>query len=91
VLGEESKELKVGSKVRIKNCANTYYPGSAKIPSWVKEYYHTVRQIKSSKGLEVTKGGTVVVLLGNKIDKKTGKSSSGINSWIAIENLEILS
>lgn len=83
-------ELKVGSKVKIKDSASTYYLGGTKIPSWVKDYYHTIKQVKSAKGLTVTKGGTVVVLLGNKIDKKTGKSSSGINSWIAIENLEIL-
>lgn len=72
----------IGEKVSIKSSANNYYPGSAAIPSWVKtDYYHIITQTTSS-GKPVIKGGRECVLLGQKINKKTGKTESGINTWV---------
>ncbi|TYS69743.1 peptidoglycan-binding protein LysM [Sutcliffiella horikoshii] len=82
--------IKVGDLVGIKGSVDKYYPGGAEIPNWVKEdTYHVVTQIFSN-GKPVVKGGKACVLLGKKVDKKTGKESSGIMSWINVGALTVI-
>jgi N-acetylmuramoyl-L-alanine amidase len=82
--------IKVGDVVAIKDSALRYYPGGAAIPEWVKTgSHHKVTQIVSS-GKAVVKGGRQCVLLGKKVDKKTGKESAGIMSWIETGSLIVL-
>ncbi|MDR2648065.1 MAG: CHAP domain-containing protein [Oscillospiraceae bacterium] len=69
---------KVGEKVRVKAEATVYYPQGAFIPKWVKEEQITVAQVLYN-GKIVEKGGKQCILLGN-----------GINTWCAVENLEVV-
>ena len=74
--------IQVGDLVEVKATANSYYPGGATIPSWVKtDSYHVVTQVVSN-GKPVVKDGKACVLLGKKVNKKTGVESAGIMSWI---------
>ena len=80
--------VSAGDKVEISKSAERYFPNGIKIPSWVKtDYYHIVSQV-SYRGSKVYKGGEECVLLGKKADKKTGKISGGINTWISIKNIK---
>ena len=82
--------LKEKDKVEFKASATKYNPSSSTIPEWVKDdYYHVVTQTKSN-GKTVKKGGKTCVLLGEKVNKKTGKTEEGINTWVAIENLSLV-
>lgn len=83
--------FKEGDKVAIKASATKYNPSSTTIPEWVKDdYYHIVTQTKSN-GKAVKKGNKTCVLLGEKVNKKTGKTEEGINTWVATENLTLVS
>ncbi|MBG9544659.1 peptidoglycan-binding protein LysM [Cytobacillus firmus] len=85
-----SISIQVGDVVEVKSSASTYYPGGASIPAWVKTgSYHKVTQIISN-GKPVVKGGKICVLLGKKVDKKNGKESAGIMSWIDVGALNIV-
>lgn len=85
-----SASLQVGDVVEVKESANTYYPGGANIPAWVKtDSYHKVTQVISN-GKLVVKGGKTCVLLGKKVDKKSGKESTGILSWIDVGSLVVI-
>lgn len=87
---ESTADLRVGDVVEVKSSANKYYPGGATIPSWVKTgSYHKVTQIVSN-GKPVIKGGKSCVLLGTKVDKKYGKESAGIMSWIDKDALTVI-
>ena len=87
---EVSTSLQVGDVVEVKASANTYYPGGATIPAWVKtDSYHKVTQVISN-GRPVVKGGKSCVLLGKKVDKKNGKESTGILSWIDVGSLVVI-
>lgn len=77
------------SKVAIKPTATTYYPGGPSIPAFVRDYHHIVTQTTSG-GKQVKKGGKVCVLLGKKISKTSGIVASGINTWVAVDNLKKL-
>ena len=82
--------IKEGSLVEIKKGTTIYYPGSPSIPSWViSDYNHRVTQILSG-GKPVIKGGIACVLLGKKVNKKTGVEEAGINTWINIESLSVI-
>lgn len=82
--------FKVGDKVEIKASATKYNPTSSTIPDWVKEdYYHIITQT-TSNGKAVKKGSKACVLLGEKIKKKNGKTEEGINTWVATENLTLV-
>ncbi|MBT9132734.1 MAG: hypothetical protein DDT32_01930 [Syntrophomonadaceae bacterium] len=70
-------DISVGDIVEINAAVARYYPGGSAIPTWVKDTYHKVTQTASS-GKVVIKGGKVCVLLGQKVDKSTGKESAGI-------------
>ena len=71
-----------GSQVSIKAGTANYYPGGSAIPGWViSDYNHIVTQTTSG-GKAVVKGGKTCVLLGKKVNKKTGKEEAGINTWI---------
>lgn len=82
------KSFKVGDKVKI--TGTTYYPGSLKVPAWARnEYTHVVTQTKQS-GKKVVRGGKECVLLGKKMKNGTTKQSDGINTWVAIDNLTLV-
>ena len=79
-----------GAKVEFKASAKKYNSTSSAIPEWVKDdYYHIITQTKSN-GKAVKKGGKTCVLLGEKINKKNGKKEEGINTWVATENLTVV-
>lgn len=79
-----------GSKVAINPSANYYYPGSKLIPNYVKDdYYHVVTQT-TANGNKVVKGGKVCVLLGKKVKKSGGSTQTGINTWVAVDNLKVV-
>ena len=85
-------DIGVGSIVAIKASAAQYYPGARSIPAYVKEdYYHTVTQDKLKSGKIVIKGGKTCVLLGKKVKKSGGSTLAGINTWVALDNLELVS
>ena len=82
--------IQVGDLVEVKASANSYYPGGATIPTWVKtDSYHVVTQVVSN-GKPVVKGGKTCVLLGKKVNKKTGVESAGIMSWIDAGSLIVI-
>lgn len=85
-----SSAIQVGDLIEVKASANKYFPGGAAIPGWVKtDSYHKVTQTLSN-GKPVIKGGKTCVLLGIKVDKKSGKESSGIMSWIDVGSLVVM-
>lgn len=82
--------IEVGSKVAFKATATNYYPGGGKVSETAaRSYYHIVTQT-TSKGKKVVKGGKQCVLLGKKVPKSGGTTVKGINTWVAIDNLEIV-
>jgi N-acetylmuramoyl-L-alanine amidase len=74
-------DILVGDIVEINATTARYYPDGPAIPSWVKDTYHKVTQA-SSFGKVVLKGGKSCVLLGQKVDKSTGRESVGIMTWV---------
>jgi len=85
-----SISIQVGDVVEVKSSASKYYPDGATIPAWVKTgSYHKVTQVLSN-GRPVIKSGKTCVLLGKKVDKKKGKESAGIMSWIDVGALNIV-
>jgi len=83
----EVKGINVGTIVEIRQEALRYYPEGAKIPDWVKsDYLHKVTQTLSN-GKPVIKNGKQCVLLGIKIRKTDKKELTGINTWVALDNL----
>lgn len=84
-------EIKEGDKVEFTATAEKYNPSSSTIPAWVKnDYYHIVTQT-TSNGKKVTKGGKTCVLLGKKVKKSGGNTVAGINTWVAVDNLKVVS
>lgn len=84
----ENTAIAVGDITEISAGAVRYYPSGVKIPSWVKtDYYHVVSQT-TYLGEKVIRGGEECVLLGIKKEKKTGKTSPGINTWISVKQLK---
>jgi hypothetical protein len=83
-------EIVLGSTVAFKASAERYNPNSAMIPDWVKtDYNHIVTQV-TVNGKPFTKGGKVCVLLGKKIAKKGGSIVAGIMTWVAVDNLQLV-
>lgn len=78
----------VGDVVVIKESTATYYDDGATIPAWVKSDYDHIITKDTYYKKKVFKGGSQCVLLGKKINRKTGKTVIGINTWIAVENIE---
>ena len=84
-------EIVLGSTVAFKPSAERYNPTSAIIPDWVKtDYNHIVTQV-TVNGKPYSKGGKVCVLLGKKVPKKGGSIVAGIMTWVAVENLQLVS
>ena len=80
-------EITIGSKVRFKDEAKTYYPDGPAIPDWVKsDYIHIVTQT-ASDGESVMKGGKKAVLLGEKQALSGGEILPGVNTWVDMDNL----
>lgn len=88
---QPTAEIKENSKVEFKASAEKYNPTSGTIPGWVKsDYYHIVTQT-TYKGKPVVKGGKTCVLLGKKVKKKGGNTVAGINTWVTVDNLSVVS
>ena len=85
-----TSEIKEGDKVEFTADAVKYNPTTKEIPAWVKNWHHIVTQT-TYKGKPVTKGGKTCVLLGKKVKKTGGDVVSGINTWVAVENLKVVS
>ena len=83
-------DIKEGDKVEFTADAVKYNPTTKEIPAWVKNWHHIVTQT-TYKGKPVTKGGKTCVLLGKKVKKTGGDVVSGINTWVAVENLKVVS
>lgn len=83
-----STEIKTGDVVRIKADKDTYYPGGKPFSKWVKDYDYVVAKTSDSKGDPVYRNGDKCVLLGNKINRKTGAHGSSISSWASISYIE---
>ena len=83
-------DIKEGDKVEFNASAVKYNPTTKEIPAWVKNWHHIVTQT-TYKGKPVTKGGKTCVLLGKKVKKTGGDVVSGINTWVAVENLKVVS
>ena len=79
-----SVQISVGDTVRIKEDKDTYYPGGRKFPSWVHDYDYAVKKTADSKGGPVYRNGDRCVLLGEKINRRTGRHGSSIDSWCSI-------
>ncbi|HAN20791.1 MAG: hypothetical protein A2Y15_03455 [Clostridiales bacterium GWF2_36_10] len=77
----------VNDIVEIKKSAITYYEDGATIPAWVKNDYDHIITKDTFYKKKVIKGGSQCVLLGKKINRKTGKTVVGINTWVAVENI----
>ena len=85
-----SGEIGEGALVTFKAGVKNYYPGGAVIPAWaIYDYNHRVTQTASG-GKPVVKGGKTCVLLGRRINKKTGKEEVGINTWVDREALAVV-
>jgi len=85
-----SMDVTDGAVVAFKLGTKSYYPGGAAVPAWViTDYTHRVTQVALG-GKPVVKGGKACVLLGKKINKKTGKEEAGINTWVDQEVLSIV-
>ena len=82
--------IKEGDKVEFTADAVKYNPTTKEIPAWVKNWHHIVTQT-TYKGKPVNKGGKTCVLLGKKVKKTGGDVVSGINTWVAVENLKVVS
>jgi len=80
----------VGNIVEIKASAKTYYPGGPIIPNWVKWNYHLITQDESG-GKPVVKGDKECVLLGKTILKSTMDEKAGVMTWVAKDNLDMIS
>ncbi len=83
-----SVNINVGDVVRIKEDKDTYFPGGNPFSKWVKDYDYVVSKTCDSKGEPVYRGGDKCVLLGNKINRKTGAHASPINSWASVNYIE---
>ena len=80
-------DIERGAVVEINSSATQYYPDGPYIPAWVKEdYIHVVTQVTVA-GKPYFRGGKQCVLLGKKIMKNGGVVQSGINTWVALDNL----
>ena len=83
-----SSEICVGDVVRIKEDKDTYFPGGNPFSKWVKDYDYVVSKTADSRGNPVYRNGDRCVLLGNKINRKTGAHSAPINSWASVGYIE---
>ena len=78
----------VGDTVKLKDDVNTYYPDGKPFSAWVRDYYYCVDRVADKKGEPVYRNGDRCVLLGEKINKKSGAHGSSINSWASINYIE---
>ncbi|WP_246596267.1 N-acetylmuramoyl-L-alanine amidase family protein [Bacillus alkalicola] len=80
--------IAVGDVIEVLVEARTYYPGGPTIPNWVKtSCFHRVIQV-TSQGRKVMRGGAECVLLGKRIDRKSGVETDGIMTWIDRRNVK---
>lgn len=85
-----TSEIKEGYTVEFTAAAEKYNLTTKGIPTWVKNWNHIVTQT-TYKGKPVVKGGKTCVLLGKKVKKTGGDVVTGINTWVAVDNLKVVS
>jgi len=86
---EPEKEIKIGDIVRFQNGRTTYYPGGPALPAFVKTGDPHIITQEFSGGKPVIKGAARCVLLGKRVNLATGKVSAGVNTWAAVDFLEL--
>ncbi len=84
----EDKTVKVGDIVRLKEGTVTYFPGGNPFSPWVKNYDYTVMKDTDSLGKPVYRGGDLCVLLGERVNRKTGELGGAIKSWCSINYID---
>lgn len=80
--------IKVGDTVRIKADKDTYFPDGKPFSPWVHDYDYSVDRVTDAKGDIVVKNGDRCVLLGDKINRKSGRHGTSINSWASVYYIE---
>ena len=73
--------------VRINPSAEYYFSKGPRIPAWVKNDYDHIVSATTYRGQPVVKNGDTCVLLGQKISRRDGKISEGINTWCSVREL----
>ena len=87
------KPLKItaGALVEVKPGTEHYHPGGNVVPTWViSDYHHKVTKITDEDKV-VIKGGKTCVLLGKKVKKSGGLEEAGINTWVDVDTLTLVS
>ena len=84
----EGDSVKVGDVVRLKEGTTTYFPGGNPFSPWVKNYDYIVMKDVDSNGEPVYRGGDKCILLGEKVNRKTGQLSGAIKSWCSINYID---
>jgi len=79
----------IGDIVRFQNGRTTYYPGGPAFAASIRTGDpHVITKIDSG-GKQVVYGGSRCVLLGERVNLDTGKKSPGVNTWSAVEYLNL--
>ncbi len=87
LIPNEKTTIKVGDVVRLREDKSSYAPGSANFPKWVRDYDYIAEKTADSRGNKVLKNGAECVLLGRKVNRKTGEIGSSLSTWCATEHL----
>lgn len=88
LIPKEKEAFYIGDKVRIKDGKITYFPDGNPFPSWVRSYDYTVMKTRDSNGNRVYRNGDECILLGSRIDRKTGQSFGEIRSWCSVNYID---
>ena len=80
--------IEVGDIVRLKEGATTYFPGGNPFSPWVKNYDYAVMKDSDSLGKPVYRGGDLCVLLGERVNRKTGERGGAIKSWCSVNYID---
>ena len=83
-----SAGFRVGDVVRLKDGVFTYYPDGKPFSAWVRDYDYVISKTCGKNGEAVYRNGDKCVLLGSKINRKTGAHQSAINSWTSVDYIE---
>lgn len=80
--------IKTGDTVRLKQGVSTYFPGGNPFSPWVKNYDYIVMKDSDSSGKKVFRGGDECILLGERVNRKTGELGGQIKSWCSINYID---
>lgn len=88
VIPEESEAFSVGDTVRIKDGVITYFPNGNPFPFWVRDYDYVIMKTRDASGQKVYRGGDECILLGERLDRKTGQQFGKIRSWCSVNYID---